>query len=237
LDILLLGLRCKLTHVYTVNLARIEVKHKLTDPPAMRHNRFRECENRMGGKSQFPRFALAAASLVITLLAVVGAQTPDQRKTANLEFRLHPEATEAGVPQAFSFVLVNTTGHEIRVPRPTIACEDSFSGAFWLRLYFRPLKPEPPDEGRGCAFDNENWPPILDRIKEWNVLRSGETLTLKADREHLFYDGSKPGTYEFWAIYNPPNIEPSDQKKLEESGIDFPRERLATQHVRFSKTQ
>ncbi len=123
------------------------------------------------------------------------------------------------------------------MPTPTIECEDSFSGAIQLRRYFRPLKPEPPDEGRGCAFDNELWPPILERIKEWKVLRSGEALTLKADRELLFYDGSKPGGYEFWAIYSPPNIEPSDQKKLEESGVDFPRERLTTQHLTFSKTQ
>jgi hypothetical protein len=90
------------------------------------------------GKSQLPRFALATV-----LLVVIGAQMPGQQKTDNLEFRLQPEAVEGGVPQAFSFLLVNTIGHDIRVPMPTDECEDSFSSAIWLRLYFKPLKPEP----------------------------------------------------------------------------------------------
>jgi hypothetical protein len=51
-------------------------------------------------------------------------------------------------------------------------------------------------------------------------LHSEEAFTLDADQEHLFYDGSKPGAYEFWAVYAPPRIDPTDQKKLEESGID-----------------
>jgi hypothetical protein len=52
-------------------------------------------------------------------------------------------------------------------------------------------------------------------------LHSEEAFTLDADQEHLFYDGSKPGAYEFWAVYAPPRIDPTDQKKLEESGVDF----------------
>jgi hypothetical protein len=120
---------------------------------------------------------------------------------------------------------------------PTVECEDSFSGTIWLRLYFKPLKPEPPGEGRGCALDDELWPPILDRIKGWKLLHSGEALTLSADQEHLFYDSGKPGTYEFWAVYAPPSIDPFYQKKLQESGTDFPRERLATQHLTFSRVQ
>lgn len=186
----------------------------------------------MRAKSQLPRFALATVFVVF-----MGAQMTGQQKTGNLDFRLRPEAVEGGVPQAFSFLLVNTTDHDVRVPMPTVECEDSFSGAIYFRVNFKPLKPEPPGEGRGCAFDNELWPPILDRIKEWKLLHSGEALTLNADQEHLSYDGSKPGTYEFWAVYAPPNIDPSDQKKLRESGIDFPRERLVTQHLTFSRAQ
>lgn len=185
----------------------------------------------MGYKLQFPGLALAAF-----LIAGTGAQAPDQ-STHNLEFRLQPERLEQGVPQAFDFLLVNKTDHDVSVPIPRVECEDSYSGDILLRLHFTPLKPGPPDEGGGCANDRVHWPPIMDRITDWKVVHPGEALTLTADHEHLFYDGSKPGTYEFWAIYSPPSIDPSERKKLQESGIDFPHEKLRTYHLTFLKKE
>jgi hypothetical protein len=186
----------------------------------------------MGYKLQLAGLALATA-----LLTVTGAQTPDRQSTHNLEFRLQPLRMEEGVPQAFDFRLVNKTDHDVRVPIPTVDCEDSFSGDILMRIHFTPLKPEPSDEGQGCAHDREQWPPIMDRITDWKIVHPGDALTLTADHEHLFYDGGRPGTYEFWAIYSPPSIDPSERKTLQESGIDFPHEKLRTYHLTFLKKE
>ena len=183
------------------------------------------------------KLQLLGLALVTALLTVTGAQTPDRQSTHNLEFRLQPERMEGGVPQAFDFLLVNKTDHDVRVPVPIIDCEDSFSGDVLLRLHFAPLKREPSDEGQGCADDREEWPPIMNRIADWKIVHPGAALTLTADHEHLFYDGSKPGTYEFWAIYSPPSINSSERKKLQESGIDFPHEKLRTYHLTFLKKE
>ena len=184
----------------------------------------------MGYTLQLPPLAFAAA-----VLTVAGAQTPSQQRIGNLELHLRPERVERGVPQAFSFLLVNTTDHDVRVPMPTVQCEDSFDGDIELRLLFTPLIPGVPDEGRGCAQDQENWPPIMDRIREWTIVRSGDALIVSADREHLFYGDSQSGTYEFWAVYSPPSIDSVDQRKLQESGIDFPQGKLRTRRVSFLK--
>jgi hypothetical protein len=160
----------------------------------------------MGNRLQSPVLALGAL-----LLTVTGAQTPPQRM-GNLEFHLQPERVERGVPQRFTFLLVNKTNHDVRVPIPTVECEDSFNGHIELRLRFTPLKPGSPDEGRGCADDREDWP-------------------------HLFYDGSQSGTYEFWAVYSPPSVDSADQRTLQKSGIDFPHEKLRTRRVFFLKEE
>jgi hypothetical protein len=180
----------------------------------------------------FPVLALATASLAVT-----GAQSPAQQRIGNLELRLQPEQVERGVPRAFGFLLVNKTDHDVRVPIPRVDCEDSFDGHIELRLRFTPLEPGPLDEGRGCAHDREDWPPVMDRIKEWKIVRAGDALIIRADREHLFYDGSKPGTYEFWAVYSPPSIDPADQQKLHQSGIDFPHEKLRTRRLSFLRAE
>jgi hypothetical protein len=168
---------------------------------------------------------------VIVLLNAVSART----SSGDLEFRIHPEDIVGGIPQAFTFVFVNHSHHDVRIPGPAIQGEDSLGGHIELQLRFTPLKPGPPGEGRGCAGDTFNPPSLMDRIKTWNVVHAGETLTFRADRQHLFYDDAQPGTYDFWASYYPPSVSRSDQNKLHDTGIDFANERLATGHVAFVK--
>jgi hypothetical protein len=182
------------------------------------------------------RYAMIAALLLADApLTTTVAQTPTRQRMGNLELRLQPERVERGVPQAFSFLLVNKTDHDVRVPIPTIECADSLNGDIELRLRFTPLKPGPPDEGRGCAHDRGDWPPIMERITDWKTVHSGDALVLHADREHLFYDDSRLGTFEFWAVYSPPSTDAADQRKLEESAIDFPHDKLRTRRVSFLK--
>jgi hypothetical protein len=129
----------------------------------------------MGFKLQVSGLVLATA-----LLRVTGAQKPDAPGSGALELRIHPDRVEQGVPQGFTVVLVNKTNHDLRVPIPTIQCEDSFNGDILLRLRFRPLKAQPAEGQQGCANDNEIWPPILERIQNWKIVHSGDTLTVNA---------------------------------------------------------
>jgi hypothetical protein len=203
-------------------------------------------------------------------LAAASAQTPGQPPNGNLEFRILPEAVVRGMPQAFSFLLVNRTDHDVRVPVPAFKCSTAFVGSISLNVRFTPKVPSSgPSSGSGCAGDRMDWPPITERIMEWQVVPSGYALILKVDpknivwkiassvdissrnaaQEHAvqpgmrsyWYDDSQPGSYEFWATYSPPSISRSDQTKLEELGIDFPRAAggasQSTDHVTFVRDQ
>jgi hypothetical protein len=166
---------------------------------------------------------LPCVALMAALFAGINAQTPEEQAASGLDFRFEPQAQEEGVPQAFRFELVNTSGHDVWAPQPSIQCEDSFDGWIHLTLIFRPSEPgPPPGEGSGCVGDRMNWPSILDRIKAWKVLHSGDSLALTADHVRLFYDSHRAGRHEFWATYFPPSIRSSDQAILRQAGIDFP---------------
>jgi hypothetical protein len=177
-------------------------------------------------------FQPVGSALATALLALVSVQTSDQKTSGNLELRLQPEAMDRGVPQEFSFLPVNHTDHDVRLPLPAIECSDSYNGEIRLHLVFTPLKGGPVGGG-GCAADRMDWPPIMERVREWRIVHPGETLTLKARHGQLHYDGQQPGRYEFWATYSPPSILPSDQEKLHAAGIDFARESLTTNHLTF----
>jgi hypothetical protein len=68
-------------------------------------------------------------------------------------------------------------------------------------------------------------------------VHSADALIVQVDRERLFYESSRSGSYEFWAVYSPPSIDSADQRLLQESGIDFPHEKLRTRRVSFLKEE
>ena len=71
----------------------------------------------------------------------------------SFELQLRPDSIVDGMPQGFTFSLVNTSGHDVRVPTPAIECEDPFDGALWLRLDFTAFGDAEIHNGRGCAGD------------------------------------------------------------------------------------
>lgn len=207
--------------------------------------------------------------LMAICFALANAQKPVLPQNSNLEFRMLPEAMLEGLPQSFRFLLRNRTDHEIRVPVPAFKCGDPFNGAIELNLRFTPkVRGSVSSVSSGCAGDRINWPPITQRIMEWQVLPAGYALILKVDPkgivwkiapsvdapgfdsapEHTVqrglrsyrYDDKQPGVYEFWATYSFPFLSDSDQTKLQQFGIDFPRAvggaLLSTSHVAFIKT-
>jgi len=80
-----------------------------------------------------------AGMLLLTpcLLAQVGAQKP----VPNLELRLLPGEMVNGVPQTFTFELINVSHHNVWVADPAVQCDDSYDGSLSLRVKFTPLHP------------------------------------------------------------------------------------------------
>jgi hypothetical protein len=179
----------------------------------------------MWARLQIPLLALSAVCLA----------GPDARDANSFELQLRPDSITDGVPQGFTFSLVNTSGHDGWVPTPAIECEDSFNGWISLRLNFEPFREGDEIERGGCASDVMATPLILDRAKTWTVLHSGQKLSWSAASERLHYDSRQAGIYEFWAEYSPPAIDPPDREKLRAAGIDFPQVKLASGHIAFRK--
>jgi len=183
-------------------------------------------------------FARTVLGVALSISAVTAAFTQDNPETKrdNLELRLEAEEIQGGIPQAFVFLLVNKSDHDIRVPTPAVECEDPvYDGSFWLKVNFRPSRTDENGSGHGCANDRTDKRSILDRVKTWKNLRPGESIVLKVARKRFHYDFKEPGTYEFSASYFPPAMTPSDRKVLSQTGIDFPHSQLTTTRVIFVK--
>ena len=178
------------------------------------------------------RAKLQVPLLVFSAVCFAG---PDARDANSFELQLRPDSITDGVPQGFTFSLVNTSGHDVRVPTPAIECEDSFDGTLWLRLDFTAFGDAEIDGGHGCASDTMAAAPILEHAKTWTLLHAGQKLSWGATRERLDYDSKQPGIYEFWAEYSPPSVDPADREKLRAAGIDFPQVKLASAHIAFRR--
>jgi hypothetical protein len=160
------------------------------------------------------------------------AQTQSQSNQGNLELLLQSKDLQMGVPQTFIFTLVNKTDHVVRIPYiPNIDCDDPLDGAMWLRF----TAPGPQSVSRGCGVNIEGGESIWSRIKGWQVLSPGASLSFKAARELALYNDQTNGIYEFWAHYEPPQVSIKDQDLLRQAGIDFPRDPLNSTHVKFEK--
>jgi hypothetical protein len=169
------------------------------------------------------------ARLQIALLAFSAVCLAD-----SFELQLRPDSIVDGVPQGFTFWLMNTSSHDVRVPTPGIEC--SFvDGTIWLRLDFTAFGDAEIREGGGCAGDTMGRPPILERAKTWTLFHPGQSVSWSATRERLHYDNRQPGIYEFWAEYSPPSIDAPDREKLRAAGIDYPQVKLASGHIAFRK--
>jgi hypothetical protein len=184
--------------------------------------------------SQLITPALAAAfAACITPIATNG-QIAGNDNSAVLELRIQPKDIRMDVPQAFAFLLVNVGNQDARVPTPSVYCS-GLDGTLSLRLDFVPLAPGEPGSGGGCGGTITDRPPILKRVKEWKLLHPGESLTVEAGKNRLHFEDREPGTYEFWATYQPPQLSPNDQAELRQAGIDFPQAKLSSAHVVFIK--
>ena len=181
--------------------------------------------------------------IVLVILAGNCFVTGQQQKTAqvsgqsslarpNLELRLTASQVSHGLPRLFTFVLVNRSDHPVLLPPQPSLCI-GLNGTINLAMTFTPLKGEVTGWGSGCG-SNVSFPPILDRLKSWKRLEPGESLSVPYEHDSSKDFGMAAGTYDFSGTYEPPKLTPEDIATLEQAGIDFPRQTLTSNHLRFS---
>jgi hypothetical protein len=171
-----------------------------------------------------------------TCLAALPAQVSSSTTTGDIELRIQAQDVSSGLPVSFSFQLVNTSGHDILLPSPSIACENpTMDGNIFLHTDFTPRDPNTPRQMHSCTNDNMNHLPIFERIGSWKALHPGDSLPLSASRKRLGDNLQDPGTYDFWAIYFPPVMEKDERKALLAQGIQIAHEMAVSNHLILNK--
>ena len=186
----------------------------------------------MTGNCSRNRYSSTAVSAVLLLSLILQAQSSGTPQS-NLELHLAAHQLINGVPDTFSFVFVNVSDHEVRVP-PMSPCMGD-SGTLILKLEFSPSETAKNGKGGGCGGGASEMPGILEQAKSWRRLQPGESLTKSYKRAELFVFEQAPGAYEFWAEYRPPQLTAEEVSLLEQAGIDFPRQVLRSSHLRFHR--
>ena len=171
-------------------------------------------------------------SLVLTFgFAVCGlGQTALTTQPGPLELRLQPESYRKNIPQAFTVLIVNKSDHDMHLPLPADSCGDVPHGTVRLNLHFEPFGPGTSGLVSGCIKDF-GYQPILERVKGWRILHPGESLTLMT-YSLLAQDA---GSYDYSASYDPPGMPKADEEVLQQAGIDYPKSRLESAHIRFRR--
>ncbi len=176
----------------------------------------------------------SAAFLLVGFSCFSAVLAQNSPPTANLELRLESSDLKSGVPESFTFVFVNVGSHDIHVPQVG-PCSGDYG---WLRLQLDyKCVVDGQGFGGGCGGGMGDGPGILGFAKSWETLRPGESLRIKESRSAMFQNQECPGRYDFWAEYTPPHLSAADVKILTDAGVDFPRERLTSNHLTFVKKQ
>ncbi len=173
--------------------------------------------------------------LSLALPHISSSQSRVDRKEIGLTLRIHAEELSAGVPESFSFTLLNEAATDIYVPNPSIACAGrGYEGSVSVILLFKPFNPQDGGLGGGCSEEDTPTSTIEERAKSWVLLHPGKSLTVKASMNQLNYLDSIAGVYRFKGLYQPPFISEKDASTLESLGIKYPQRRLETEPITFT---
>ena len=182
---------------------------------------------------------LLVLTMVLSLVGIAHAQPPALQVRSGsdaLQLLLKPEDLQAGMPGSFTFLLVNRSDHDIRLPKPSAPCRNSVHGFINLVLRFTPAP-----GGKGaeraiiCSVDAVRMGGgILRESDFWVVLHPGDSLPISVKR-WAYTTEESAGTYEFQAFYFPPMISAQEQGVLQKAGIDFPRRVLKSSSMMFER--
>jgi len=178
-------------------------------------------------------FIFNCMNLLLLFSLVLSAQT-GAPSNVPIELRLRPGELINGVPDTFSFVLVNAGNHDVRIPNVS-RCLSRHSGTVALRLELSPVSPTSTGQGGGCAQSVDPPRMILEDAKFWTTLKPGESFTVSYKRVELFVFEQVPGAYEFWGEYRPPKLTGEEIGLLQRAGIDFASETLRSAPLRFNR--
>ena len=183
-------------------------------------------------------------SLLTAIAGTLRAQDPVGTQIApgsvtkpKVELRILPGQLDRGLPKSFTFVFVNRSGHQLRMPRPTQCIGGN--GTVLLRSQFKPLNTRgvPSGGAGGCGGGLTEKIQVLEWAKSWQSLNPGESLSVSYPRRDLFNFQEDAGDYEFWGEYVPPKLTIEEISLLERAGINFPRVTLASAHLNFKRPQ
>jgi hypothetical protein len=181
-------------------------------------------------------------AIVLPLLTAIAATLPAQDPVGTqiiakpkLELSILPGQLDRGLPKSFTFVFVNRSGHQLRMPPPTQCIGGN--GTVMLRSQFKPLNTRgvPSGGAGGCGGGLSEKIQVLEWAKSWHSLDPGRSLSVNYSRRDLFNFQEEAGDYEFWGEYVPPKLTIEDISLLERAGIDFPRVTLTSGHLNFKR--
>ena len=142
--------------------------------------------------------------------------------------------TQDGLPAALRFTLANIGSVAVEIPWPAIDCAGS-NGSIRIETVVRFDGPQPGETyGHGCGGGVDHELPLLDQIRtQWFHLRPGEYLVFTGDRRNMIDKAGAPATYEYRAIYYPPDLTPAQRLLAAKNGYLIPSETVESDSLRY----
>jgi hypothetical protein len=172
--------------------------------------------------------------LPIVALCILGMGTALGARAQTVRLRIEGSDFRDGVPERISFVFVNLSDRSVRIP-PLSPCNNRYSGHLTLMLKFSPVQPQTSGSGGGCGGGLYDGPSILEQALTWNVVPPHTSFTVTYRRTELFDNQHASGTYEFFGKYDPPLLTADEVLMLEKAGINFSREALTSEQLRYAR--
>ncbi len=168
--------------------------------------------------------------LLVTLLAcsfTLPAQAPvSAEELPELSLILEPGPLHDGLPQVFTFHLLNVGQKMLRIPNPTLDCGGaSVSGSLILSQAWQPPAGTGLGTGNGSCdgggmVPSTPPPSITKTAQTWQLLKPGESLYISTHVHHYF---TSPGTHTFSGTYLAPHFGETQAKALSDAGIMVPK--------------
>lgn len=178
-------------------------------------------------------FIVAIAGLSLSISAQTGKRPAGK---AELELNLEARDVVRGVPTTFHVILRNIGTQDIRLPEPSLGCASATSGAVLLVEKHTPKLPGLDDLlTHRCRADLPYNQDFLKQAKSWVLLRPGGYLERVASPGRMHYENQGAGTYDLFAEYTPPVLEPDQRRALADAGYLYPQARLISKHVVLRK--
>ena len=174
--------------------------------------------------------------IVLVSLALIGQTQTSNASAPRMKLRIDPAEITNGVPQRITFVFFNLGHYEVRIP-PISPCVSLYFGRIALMLKFTPLRPQSGGVGGGCGGGLGHVPPIVEQAKNWKAVPPHGSYKISFKRSELFVTEERPGVYEFWGEYYPPQLTTENVLALQNANIRYPQESLISQRLRFTRPE